>query len=289
MPAGVLNIVTHARGAAAPIGEVLIEDPRAAHRLHGLHQHGSPAGGGGGAQPQARRAGAGGLNPLLVLADADLDYAVDAEPSARSCIRARSACRHGGSSWRATPRRSSDRLLAAKTAGLTTGDPGDARTIIGPLISETALATVAGRVNDAVARGARVLAGGRAQGPCFQATLITDVPEDSDLARYETFGPVAIDETVPDVEAAIRRANDTTYGLSAGIITRDADRGLAIAGRIDAGIVHINEQTIGDEPQMPFGGVKDSGWGRFGGTAAVEEFTELRWVTVQSGSHPYPF
>ncbi len=93
----------------------------------------------------------------------------------------------------------------------------------------------------------------------------------------------------PDADAGVVRANATAYGLSAGIITTDPDKGLALAERIEAGIIHINDQTVGDEPQMPFGGVKDSGWGRFGGTAALDEFTELKWVTVQSGSHPYPF
>ena len=89
--------------------------------------------------------------------------------------------------------------------------------------------------------------------------------------------------------ASIARANATSYGLSSGIITQDADRGLALALQIDAGIVHVNDQPVGDEPQVPFGGVKDSGFGRFGGSAVVDEFTELRWITVQSGSHPFPF
>ena len=88
---------------------------------------------------------------------------------------------------------------------------------------------------------------------------------------------------------AVERANATGYGLAAGIITGDNQRGFELAGRIESGIVHVNDQTVGDEPQMPFGGVKDSGWGRFGGRAAVEEFTELRWVTVQSGNRHFPF
>ena len=96
-------------------------------------------------------------------------------------------------------------------------------------------------------------------------------------------------EVVADEDAGVARANDTSYGLSAGIITTDPDRGLALADRIEAGIIHVNDQTVADEPQMPFGGVKDSGWGRFGGAAALDEFSELKWVTVQSGSHPYPF
>jgi acyl-CoA reductase-like NAD-dependent aldehyde dehydrogenase len=100
---------------------------------------------------------------------------------------------------------------------------------------------------------------------------------------------VAAVEIVDDVDQAVDRANATTYGLSAGIVTGDPDLGLALAERLQSGIVHVNEQTVGDEPQMPFGGVKDSGWGRFGGAAAIDEFTELKWVTLQGGSHPYPF
>ena len=105
------------------------------------------------------------------------------------------------------------------------------------------------------------------------------MPEDSELAQLETFGPVAAIEVVDSAEEAVARANATAYGLSAGIITSDADRGFALAQQIDAGIVHVNDQPVGDEPQMPFGGVKDSGWGRFGGQAVIDEFTELRWIT----------
>jgi acyl-CoA reductase-like NAD-dependent aldehyde dehydrogenase len=107
------------------------------------------------------------------------------------------------------------------------------------------------------------------------------------LARLETFGPVATVEVVDGPEEAVAQANDTGYGLTAGILTGDPDRGLA--ERLQAGIVHVNDQPVHDEPQMPFGGVKDSGWGRFGGQAAIDEFTELRWVTVQSGTRPFPF
>ena len=134
-----------------------------------------------------------------------------------------------------------------------------------------------------------MLAGGEAVGPCFQATLLADVPEDSELAHVETFGPVAAIEIAEDAEEAVARANATTYGLSAGILTSDADRGFMLSQRLDSGIVHVNDQPVGDEPQMPFGGVKDSGWGRFGGQAVIDEFTELRWVTVAGGSHPFPF
>jgi acyl-CoA reductase-like NAD-dependent aldehyde dehydrogenase len=231
----------------------------------------------------------GGYNPLIVLADADLEYAVDAAAfgaflhQGQICMSARRIL---------VERPIADAFvqqLAEKTKGLKVGDPKEPDTIIGPLIAESALETVRNRVAEAVGKGARVLAGGEAEGPCFQATLLADVPEESELARLETFGPVAAVEVVDDADEAIDRANATAYGLASGIITRDADRGLALAQRIEAGIVHVNDQPVADEPQMPFGGVKDSGFGRFGGAAVVDEFTELRWVTVQSGSHPFPF
>jgi acyl-CoA reductase-like NAD-dependent aldehyde dehydrogenase len=179
--------------------------------------------------------------------------------------------------------------LAAKTAGLKAGDPSEHDTIIGPLINAAALELVRRRVDDAVARGARLLAGGEVAGPCYTATLLADVPPDTELAQHETFGPVASIEIADSADDAVQRANETAYGLSAGILTGDPDRGLALAERLESGIVHVNDQTVHDEPQMPFGGVKDSGWGRFGGTFAMDEFTELRWVTVQSGTRPFPF
>ena len=135
-----------------------------------------------------------------------------------------------------------------------------------------------------------MLAGGEAVGPCYQATLLADVPGGlgvREASRRSGRSPRSRSSTAP--EEAVARANATAYGLSAGIITSDTDRGFALAQQIDAGIVHVNDQPVGDEPQMPFGGVKDSGWGRFGGQAVIDEFTELRWVTIQSGSHPFPF
>ncbi len=290
LPAGVLNVVTHAPGEAGPIGDELVENPH----VRRLNFTGSTATGRKLAEAAGRNLKRillelGGYNPLIVLADADLEYAVDATAfgaflhQGQICMSARKII---------VERPIADAFveqLAAKTKGLKVGDPKEHDTIIGPLIDESALETVKGRVADAVGKGARVLAGGEAEGTCFQATLLADVPDDAEFARLETFGPVAAIEVVDSADEAVERANATTYGLASGIITQDADRGLALAQRIEAGIVHINDQPVGDEPQMPFGGVKDSGFGRFGGSAVVDEFTELRWVTVQSGSHPFPF
>jgi len=290
LPAGVLDVVTHAPGAAGPVGEVLIEHP-AVRRLNftGSSRVGRLIAEAAGRNLKRVVLELGGHNPLIVLGDADLEYAVNAS--------AFGSYLHQGQICMSTRRIYVERSiadefigrLAEKTKGLKVGDPKEHDTIIGPLINEQALATVKGRVEQAVAGGARVLAGGEAVGPCFQATLLTDVSEDSEFAKHETFGPVAAVEIVDSAEEAVQKANRTSYGLSAGIITSDRDRGLSLAQQIDSGIVHVNDQTVADEPQMPFGGVKDSGFGRFGGQAVVDEFTELRWVTIRSGGHPFPF
>ncbi|HVV59425.1 MAG TPA: aldehyde dehydrogenase family protein [Gaiellaceae bacterium] len=290
LPAGVLNVVTHAPGDAAAIGDELVESPH----VRRINFTGSTAVGRKLAEAAGRQLKRvvlelGGQNPLIVLADADVDYAVNAS--------AFGAYLHQGQICMSTRKLIVERpiaeeftaKLAEKVKGLKVGNPAEHDTVIGPLINESALDMVRSRVEDAVAQGAKLLAGGEAVGPCFQATLLADVPADSEFAQHETFGPVASIEVVDSAEEAVERANATAYGLSSGIITTDTDRGLALAQEIQAGIVHVNEQTVGDEPQMPFGGVKDSGFGRFGGTAVVDEFTDVHWVTVQSGSHPYPF
>jgi acyl-CoA reductase-like NAD-dependent aldehyde dehydrogenase len=290
LPEGVLNIVTHAPGAAGPIGEVFTSHPA----VRRINFTGSTATG----RRLAEAAGKnlkrvvlelGGYNPLIVLADAELEYAVNAAAfgaflhQGQICMSARKVLVERPIAEEFT------RRLADKAKTLKAGDPKEHDTIIGPLINADAVAMVKGRVDEAVAKGAKVLAGGDAVGNCYRATVVTDVPADSELATHETFGPVLAVEVVDSADEAVARANATSYGLAAGIITSDVDGGLALAQQVEAGIVHVNDQPVGDEPQMPFGGVKDSGWGRFGGQAAIDEFTELRWVTVQSGSHPFPF
>src|SRR3954452_11833955 len=290
LPDGVLNVVTHAPGAAGPIGEVLTSHP-AVRRINftGSTRTGRLLAEAAGRNLKRVVLELGGHNPLLVLADADLDYAVNATAfgaflhQGQICMSARRVIVD-----RSIADEFSERL-AAKMKTLKAGDPREHDTIIGPLITGDAVEMVSKRVDDAVAKGARVLAGGEAVGPCFQATVLVDVPRGSELAREETFGPVLAVEVVGSADEAVERANATAYGLSAGIITSDPDKGFALAQRLESGIVHVNDQPVGDEPQMPFGGVKDSGWGRFGGQAVVDEFTELRWVTVQSGTHPFPF
>src|SRR6266513_2596594 len=121
-----------------------------------------------------------------------------------------------------------------------------------------------------------------------RSSLLGDLSDDSEFAQHETFGPVVAIDIVDSGEEAVARANSTSYGLSSGILTSNPDRGFQLAQQLEAGLVHVNDQPVGDEPQMPFGGTKDSGYGRFGGQAAIDEFTELRWITIQAGTHPFP-
>jgi acyl-CoA reductase-like NAD-dependent aldehyde dehydrogenase len=291
LPPGVLNIVTHAPGEAAPIGDELVEN-KAVRRINftGSTETGRRLAEACGRQLKRVVLELGGHNPLIVLADADLDYAVNASifgaflHQGQICMSSRRIFVERPVAEEFTSR------LAEKAKTLKVGDPNEHDTIIGPLITASALSMVKGRVDDAVANGAKVLAGGEAVGPCYQATVLTDVPQGSEFAQHETFGPVVAVETVDSAEEAVARANATSYGLSAGIFTGDTNRGFALAQQLDSGIAHVNDQSVGDEPQMPFGGVKDSGFGRFGGQAVIDEFTELRWITVQGGSgHPFPF
>jgi acyl-CoA reductase-like NAD-dependent aldehyde dehydrogenase len=289
LPAGVLNIVTHAPGAAGPVGDELVENPSVrCLNFTGSTETGRKLAEAAGRNLKRILLELGGFNPLIVLADADLEFAVNASAfgaflhQGQICMSARRIIVERPIADEFTEQ------LAVKTAGLKTGDPKEHDTIIGPLITEQALELVKSRVDEAVSMGARVIAGGEAVGSCYQATLLTDVPEESEFAQQETFGPVAAIEVVDSSDEAVERANATRYGLASGVITNDADKGLELAQRIQAGIVHVNDQPVGDEPQVPFGGVKDSGVGRFGGTAVVAEFTDLHWVTV-GRPHPFPF
>jgi acyl-CoA reductase-like NAD-dependent aldehyde dehydrogenase len=288
LPAGVLNVVTHAPGEAVAMADEFFERPE----VRCINFTGSSATG----RILAERAGRalkrcvlelGGYNPLIVLADADLDYAVEAAAfaaffhSGQICMNARKVLVE-----RPVYGEFIDRL-AARARALPAGDPADPRTVIGPLITQAARERVAREVDEAVAAGARVLAGGTTDGPCYLPTILADVPDGARIHSEETFGPVLVAQPVDDADEAVAIANSTSYGLSAGLITSDNQRGFALARRIDAGVVHVNDQTIADEPQLPLGGVKDSGWGR-SGPHSMADFTELQWITTRDGSGHYP-
>jgi acyl-CoA reductase-like NAD-dependent aldehyde dehydrogenase len=290
LPPGVLNVVTHAAGEASPIGEEIVTN-RAVRRINFT---GSTATGRRLAEAAGRNLKRvvlelGGQNPLIVLRDADLEYAVEAAAYG-SFLNQGQICMCARRLYVEKP--VADEFLerfAVKARSLVVGDPKDDRTVIGPLINPYALQMVHRRVTDAVDQGASVLAGGSPVGPCYPPTLLVDVPQGCELETSETFGPVAVVDVVEDAEEAVLRANSSPYGLTAGVLTENPELGMAIAERLEAGIVHVKDQPINDEPQMPFGGVKDSGWGRFGVAYAAEEFTELQWLTVKRQGREFPF
>jgi acyl-CoA reductase-like NAD-dependent aldehyde dehydrogenase len=229
----------------------------------------------------------GGYNPLIVLAGADLDYAVEATAfaaffhSGQICMNARKVLVEQSVYDTFVDR------LTARAQTLASGDPALPGTVIGPLSTPAARDRVAREVDEAVAAGAKVLAGGSADGPCYLPTVLADVPAGARIGSEETFGPVLVAQPVANAEEAVAIANSTRYGLSAGLITGDNQRGFALARRIEAGVVHVNDQTIAGEPQLPLGGVKDSGWGR-SGPESMSDFTELQWITTRDGTGAYP-
>jgi len=178
--------------------------------------------------------------------------------------------------------------LTEKASSLKVGDPMQPDTQIGAVINHATIERVQALIDDAVKKGAKMLCGGKAQGACYVPTVLYGVTPEMRIYHEESFGPVVSIVVAKDAEDSVRIANDTGYGLSSAVFSRDVNKAMKIAERLESGICHINGATVHDEPQMPFGGVKDSGWGRFGGKAGLEEFTELRWITVRRTPTHYP-
>ena len=170
-----------------------------------------------------------------------------------------------------------------------TGDPRKGDVVLGSVVGQATVERVQTLVQDAVSKGAIVLTGGEAEGTVMKGVVVDHVTPEMTLFRQESFGPQVSITRARSADEAITLANDTEYGLAAALFTRDIARGLELARRIDTGICHINGPTVHDEAQMPFGGVKSSGYGRFGGKAGIDAFTELRWITVQTTPRHYPF
>jgi acyl-CoA reductase-like NAD-dependent aldehyde dehydrogenase len=227
----------------------------------------------------------GGKNPVVVLDDADLDAAVDAA--------AFSAFFNQGQICMSADRILVDRKiapafiekLAAKTATLRAAR---ADAPLAGMVDPAAASRVDAMLVDARERGATVIQTGRLEGNVLQPAIVDGVTPAMRVYQEESFGPIVSVLRFDTDEEAIRLANDSEYGLSAAVFSRDIGRAMAVAQRIESGICHINGPTVHDEAQMPFGGVKGSGYGRFGGKAAIAEFTDLRWITVQTGPRHYP-
>jgi len=287
---GVVNVLTHDAASAAPIVEALIADP-AVRRVNftGSTRVGKMLAVTAAKYLKPILLELGGKAPLVILDDADLDAAVNAA--------AFGAFMNQGQICMSTERIIVDEKIAdafaqkfvAKVRNLPVGDPRKGEVVLGAVVGMPTVDRVHALVADAVAKGAKVLLSGDSQGTIMPATIVDYVTPEMRLFRDESFGPSVSITRFKTVEEAIRLANDSEYGLSAAVFGRDVARAFEVAKRIDSGMCHINAPTVHDEAQMPFGGVKASGYGRFGGKAAIEQFTELRWITIQTTPRHYPF
>jgi acyl-CoA reductase-like NAD-dependent aldehyde dehydrogenase len=286
---GVVNVVSNAPADAAKVVEALIAQPA----VRRVNFTGSTRVGRMIAEVAARYLKPallelGGKASLIVLDDADLDEAVRAA--------AFGAFMNQGQICMSTERIVVDESvapafvdrLARKAATLIAGNPGDSEAPLGTIIGYEAVGRIDALIKDAVSKGARLLTGGRANGTLMDATVLDHVTPAMRIYSEESFGPVVAVIRVRGVDEAVRVANDTEYGLSSAVFGRDVKRAMDVALRIESGICHVNGPTVHDEAQMPFGGMKASGYGRFGGKAAIHEFTELRWITVSSLAGQYP-
>jgi acyl-CoA reductase-like NAD-dependent aldehyde dehydrogenase len=175
-----------------------------------------------------------------------------------------------------------------KVATMPVGDPREGKTPLGAVVDQKTVDHVKSLIADALAQGATQVVGGEANGVLMPAHVIAGVTAEMKLFRDESFGPVVGVIRARDEAHAVELANDTEYGLSASVFTRDIARGLRVARQIQSGMCHVNGPTVHDEAQMPFGGVKGSGYGRFGGKAGIDSFTELRWITVETLPGHFP-
>jgi acyl-CoA reductase-like NAD-dependent aldehyde dehydrogenase len=288
-PEGVVNVVTNAPADAAEVVGALIDAPA----VKRINFTGSTAVG----RIIAKRAAEhlkpcllelGGKAPLIVLEDADLDEAVKAA--------AFGAFMNQGQICMSTERiivveAVADAFaakFAAKAKSLATGDPREGTTPLGAVVDRKTVDHVNSLINDATAKGATVLSGGTADSVLMLATVVDGVTSAMNLYRDESFGPIVAMIRAKDEADAIRLANDSDYGLSASVFTKDTARGLGVARQIKSGICHVNGPTVHDEAQMPFGGVGASGYGRFGGKAGIDSFTELRWITIETQPGHFP-
>ena len=290
LPPGVINFITNAPADAAKVVEAMVAHPR----VKRVNFTGSTRVGRLIARLCAEHLKPvvlelGGKAPLVVLDDADLEAAVNAAIFG--------AFSNTGQICMSTERIVVDEQvadafvakLAARAVGLPLGDPRQGPVVLGSVVDAGTVERCNALIDDALAKGAKLACGGKADNTLMPATLLDHVTPEMKIYHEESFGPVKPIVRVRGEDEAVRVANDNAYGLSAAVFTRDTARGWRVAQRIESGICHVNGPTVHDEAQMPFGGVKGSGHGRFGGKAGIDAFTELRWVTMQMGERHYPF
>jgi benzaldehyde dehydrogenase (NAD) len=290
-PAGVVNYITNAPADAGAVVEAIVAHPA----VRRVNFTGSTRVGRLIALTCAKYLKPavlelGGKAPMVILDDADLDDAVNA--AAFGCFA------NSGQICMSTERIIVDakvadefvRKFVTKAKGLPLGDPRKPEPVVlGSVIGMSTVEHCNALIDDALAKGAKLACGGKADSTLMPATLIDHVTPAMRIYHEETFGPVKAIVRVRSTDEAIACANDNEYGLSAAVFGRDIARAFNVARKIDSGICHVNAPTVHDEAQMPFGGVKGSGMGRFGGRAGIHEFTELRWITIQTAPRHYPF
>lgn len=288
IPEGVINVLSNDPKDAPSIVKALIEAPEVRHvNFTGSSPIGRIIGGLAGANLKPALLELGGKAPLVVLSDANIDGAVNAAIFG--------SFMNQGQICMSTERLIVDEKIAdefveklvARAAKLTWGNPRD-KVALGSLVNPDASEKMHTLINDAVAKGATLVCGGDSDGAIFSPTLLDGVNDTMRIFNEESFGPVKSIIRVSGDEEAIRIANDTEYGLSAAVFSQDINRALACANAIESGICHINGATVSDEPQIPFGGVGESGYGRFGGQAGISEFTDVRWITIENPEQHYP-
>ncbi|MDF3311086.1 aldehyde dehydrogenase [Rhodococcus sp. T2V] len=289
VPAGAIGLITNAPDKAPQIVERLVSHPDVRRiNFTGSTRVGRIIAELAGKHLKRVLLELGGKAPLLVLKDASIDDAVAAT--------AFGAFMNQGQICMSTERvlvakevvDEFSQKLAAAVSAMTVGDPLDPRTQIGPMVHAKAADHVESLIQNAVDLGAEVLAGGERDGLFVKPTVLRGVTPKMRIYHEESFGPVASIIEVSTEDEAIEIANDTPYGLASALFTNDLSKALELSKRISAGVCHVNGPTLQDDPLMPFGGVKDSGYGRFGARASLDEFTELRWITLQAGSRSYP-
>ncbi|UNK40021.1 aldehyde dehydrogenase (plasmid) [Shinella sp. H4-D48] len=289
LPDGVINVITNAPEDAARIVEALVAAPEVRRvNFTGSTKIGRIIGELCGRHLKPALLELGGKAPMIVLDDADIDAAVNGAIFG--------AFANMGQICMSTERIIVDEKiadefvakLAARASKLPAGDPRG-HVVLGSLVTPEAATKMEEFIADAVGKGAKLIAGGNRNGSVVDATLLDHVTSGMRTFEEESFGPVKPIVRVKNEAEAVCIANETEYGLSSSVYSRDVQRAMAVAAQIQTGICHINGPTVHDEAQMPFGGVKNSGYGRFGGKAAIAEFTDLRWITIEDPHQHYPF
>ncbi len=290
MPNGVLNVITCSKNKVDEVGAVLVENPN----VKGISFTGStPVG-----RMISAKAGAhlkkccvelGGKDPLIVLEDADI-------------VKAAQIANFGSFFHQGQICMSVEKILVhekiyeefvdifvSRVSKLKMGNPlENDENVIGPVINNNQAKKIKIQLDDAISKGAKVEIGGNIQGRFIEPTVLTNISSDMLIYDEETFGPVVTVIPFRNDEEAVNLANDSQYGLSSGVITKDEQRGFKIANLLETGMCHVNCSSVNDEPHIPFGGSKSSGLGRHGGKWSAELFAETRWLTLDRGKRPFP-